>query len=105
MPSVGLALELEGSDTLLVEAGGVLTPGAFWFGGGFGGLILRLGTVGVDAAGVEAGDTTFILAGGCAAGTFWVLGVVFVCILTLLVREFTVERVWMVGVCNITQVF
>lgn len=61
-----------------------------------------LGTVGLDTTGVEAGDTTFILAGGCAAVTFCVLGVVFVCILTLLLREFTVDRVWMAGAYNVT---
>jgi hypothetical protein len=95
--SVGLALEVEAAETLLAVAG-LLTLVPFWFGGGFGGLILRLGTVGVDAAVGEAVDTTFILAADCPAGT-WALGVAFVCIL-MLVRVCTVERVWMVGVCN-----
>jgi hypothetical protein len=89
---VGLALELEDKDTLLAEAEGVFMLVTFWFGGGFGGLILRLGTVGMDA-GVEALGTTFIVAGDCAGETFWLLGVVFVCILMLLVRVLTVERV------------
>lgn len=100
--SVGLALEVEAGETLLAVAG-LLTLVPFWFGGGFGGLILRLGTVGVDAAVGKAAGTTFILAGGCPAVT-WVLGVVFVCILILLVRVCAVERVWMVGVCNKWQV-
>lgn len=93
LPSVGLALELEDGDALLAVAGGILMLAAFWFGGGFGAFILRLGTVGVDDVVEEVVDTRFILAGGCAAETFWLLGVVFVCILILLVRVFTVERV------------
>jgi hypothetical protein len=93
--SVGLALEPEAGETLLAMAG-VLTLVPFWFGGGFGGLILRLGTVGVDG---EAVGTTFTFAGSCPAET-WVPGVVFACILILLVRVCAVERVWMVGVCN-----
>jgi hypothetical protein len=70
---------------------GVFIPRAFWFAGGLGGLILRLGTVGVGVAGEGAGD------GVCDAGTFWLLGTVFGCILILLVRVCTVERVWVVG--------
>lgn len=66
--------------------------------GGLGGLILRLGTVGVGVAGEGAGD------GGFDAGTFWLLGTVFGCILMLLVRVCTVERVWVVGACNIIHV-
>jgi len=86
--SVGLAAELA---PLLATGDGVLVLTAFWLGGGLGGLILRLGTVGVGVAGVGAGD------GGFDAGTFWLLGTVFGCILMLVVRVCTAERVWVVG--------
>lgn len=93
--SVGLAAELA---PLLATGDGVLVLTAFWLVGGLGGLILRLGTVGVGVAGEGAGD------GGFDAGTFWLLGTVFGCILMLLVRVCTVERVWVVGACNIIHV-
>jgi hypothetical protein len=95
--SVGLALELEAAETLLAVAG-VLTLVPFWFGGSFGVLILRLGTVGVDAAIGEA-VITFNFAGSCPVGV-WLLGVVFVCILILLVRVCIAERVCTDGVYN-----
>jgi hypothetical protein len=92
---VGLALELA---PLLAAGDEVFALAAFWLAGGLGGLILRLGTVGVGVAGEAAGGV------GCDAGTFWLLGIVFGCVLTLLVRVCAVERVCVVDACHIIHV-